>query len=323
MDRADLPVDPVITATDLRKVYGDVVAVDDVSLEVRRGECMGILGPNGAGKTTLLELIEGLRRPDAGSARVLGASPWPRDVALLRRIGVQLQASAFFRKLSAVDQLTAVADLYGVERSRALECLDLVELVDKTDTAVEDLSGGQRQRLAIAAALVHEPEIIFLDEPSAALDPSSRRNLWDVLRSVQRHGVTVVLTTHYMEEAEELCDRVAIIDRGRLLADDTPAELVRRLDAPTHLLLPPDALDAPDAASIPGVSEVLRQSGALALVTRDPAGVIGRLAELDALHGLQVRSGTLEDVFVSLTGRRFDTESDVDDQPVATSGGST
>ena len=292
-----------IEVRDLTKRYDELLAVDGVTFRVERGECYGILGPNGAGKTTTLEMVEGLRRPDGGTVEVLGTSPWPRNTALLRRIGVQLQGSAFIEHLSAIEQLRTVTDLYGVPRGRAEEVLDQVGLADAADQDIDDLSGGQRQRLSIACALVHRPEVLFLDEPSAGLDPTARRNLWDVLTSVRADDTTVVLTTHYMEEAEVLCDRVAIMERGRILAGDTPAGLVRQLDAPTRLLLPPMALSADRAADIAGVESTDHDTGALTLVTRRPAEVLAELARMDALDGLQVRSGTLEDVFVALTGR--------------------
>ena len=292
-----------IEVRDLTKRYGDLLAVDGVSFRVEPGECYGILGPNGAGKTTTLEMVEGLRPADSGAVSVLGMSPWPRNTALLRRIGVQLQGSAFIEHLSAIEQLRTVTDLYDVPRARAEEVLDQVGLVDAADQDIDELSGGQRQRLSIACALVHRPEVLFLDEPSAGLDPTARRYLWDVLTSVRATATTVVLTTHFMDEAEVLCDRVAIMERGRILAEDTPAELVRQLDAPTRLLLPPTALAADDAAAIDGVDRVDQDAGALTLVTRRPADVLAALARIEVLDGLQVRSGTLEDVFVSLTGR--------------------
>ncbi len=292
-----------IEVRELTKRYDELLAVDGVGFRVERGECYGILGPNGAGKTTTLEMVEGLRRPDGGTVEVLGMSPWPRDVALLRRIGVQLQGTAFIEHLSAIEQLRTVTDLYGVPRARAEEVLDQVGLADAADRDIDDLSGGQRQRLSIACALAHRPEVLFLDEPSAGLDPTARRNLWDVLASVRADDTTVVLTTHYMEEAEVLCDRVAVMEGGRILAEDTPAELVRQLDAPTRLLLPPSALTVERAESIDGVDRADQDAGALTLVTRRPAEVLAELARMEALDGLQVRSGTLEDVFVSLTGR--------------------
>jgi ABC-2 type transport system ATP-binding protein len=220
-----------VRATDLRKSYGDVVAVDGVSFEVPQGEVFGILGPNGAGKTTTLEIVEGLRRPDSGRAEMLGRPSWPRDTGLLRRIGVQLQASAFFERLTAREQLHTFASLYDVAGARADDWLERVGLTEKAGTRTESLSGGQKQRLAIACALVHDPELVFLDEPTAALDPQARRNLWDLLSGLNESGRTVVLTTHYLDEAEVLCDRVAIMDRGTILQLDTPAALRAALDA--------------------------------------------------------------------------------------------
>jgi ABC-2 type transport system ATP-binding protein len=206
-----------ITARDLRKSYGDLRAVDGVTFEVAPGEFFGILGPNGAGKTTTLEIIEGLRQADAGEATVLGLPPWPRNPALLPRIGVQLQASSFFERLTAREQLCTFAALYGVPARRADEMLEVVGLTDKAGTRTEKLSGGQAQRLSIACALVHGPDVLFLDEPTGAPDPQARRNLWDVLRAISAEGRTVVLTTHHMDEAEILCERVAIMDHGKIL----------------------------------------------------------------------------------------------------------
>ncbi|PVG81569.1 ABC transporter ATP-binding protein [Nocardioides gansuensis] len=222
-----------IEVTDLALAYGELKAVDGVSFEVAAGEFFGILGPNGAGKTTTLELIEGLRRPDAGDIRVLGEKPWPRNAGLLPRIGVQLQASSFFERLTAREQIHTFAALYGVGSGPADEWLARVGLVDKADTRVEDLSGGQAQRLSIACALVHDPELVFLDEPTASLDPQARRNLWDLLSGLNDSGRTVVLTTHYMDEAQTLCDRVGIMDHGHLLLLDTPAGLIESHDAAT------------------------------------------------------------------------------------------
>lgn len=225
-----------IEVRDLVMTYGDLRAVDDVAFEVAEGEFFGILGPNGAGKTTTLEIIEGLRRPDSGTVTVLGQPVWPRNADLLPRIGVQLQASSFFERLTAREQIRTFASLYGVPGARGDEWIERVGLDDKADTRVEDLSGGQHQRLSIACALVHDPELVFLDEPTAALDPQARRNLWDLLRGINEAGRTVVLTTHYMDEAEVLCDRVAIMDHGRLLRLDSPAALVAALDAPVQVV---------------------------------------------------------------------------------------
>ncbi|HEX6150605.1 ABC transporter ATP-binding protein [Nocardioides sp.] len=272
-----------IEVVDLAMAYGELRAVDGVSFEVAEGEFFGIIGPNGAGKTTTLEMIEGLRKPDAGTIKVLGQSPWPRSARLLPRIGVQLQASSFFERLTAREQIHTFASLYGVPTSHGDEWLERVGMVDKADTRVEKLSGGQSQRLSIACALVHEPELVFLDEPTASLDPQARRNLWDLLSGINDSGRTVVLTTHYMDEAEVLCDRVAIMDHGRILELDTPRQLVKGLAAPTRIT-------TADGETIE---------------TREPAPVLARLAEEQKLDGIAVRTGTLEDVFLSLTGREY------------------
>jgi len=289
----------------LRKSYGDLVAVDDVSFTVGSGEFFGILGPNGAGKTTILEMVEGLRRPDSGEVRLLGEPSWPRNPRLLPRIGVQLQASAFFERLTAREQIRTFAALYAVPPARADEWLEQVGLTEKAGTRTEKLSGGQLQRLAIACALVHDPDVLFLDEPTAAIDPQARRNLWDLLRSLNEAGRTVVLTTHYMDEAEALCDRVAIMDHGRILQLDSPAALVRGLDAPVRISVSPQLLPADRAEQVEGVDAVSYDGAAVVLTTRTPSAVLNRLAELEALEGLQVKAATLEDVFLDLTGREY------------------
>ncbi|MBO0843405.1 MAG: ABC transporter ATP-binding protein [Nocardioides sp.] len=296
---------PAIELEGLTKAYGTLTAVSSVSLTVAEGEFLGVLGPNGAGKTTLLEMAEGLRRPDAGSARILGLPAWPRNRALLPRVGVQLQASAFFERLTAREQIRTFAALYDTPAARADEWLERVGLTDKAGTRVEKLSGGQAQRLSIACALVHDPEVVFLDEPTASLDPQARRNLWDLLAGLTSDGRTVVLTTHYMDEAEVLCDRVAIMDHGEVLRVDSPAALVRSLDAPARISLAPGQLSAADASALPGVSEVAESPDGLVLVTRAPASVVGLLAQRQLLDGVQLRTGTLEDVFLSLTGREY------------------
>ena len=294
-----------IEVEDLVKRYADTTAVAGVSFTVRRGEFFGILGPNGAGKTTTLEMVEGIREPDAGRVSVLGESPWPRNPRLLPRLGVQLQASAFFDKLTAREQIRSFGSLYGVPASRADEMLEVVGLADKADTRDEKLSGGQRQRLSIACALVHEPEVVFLDEPTAALDPQARRNLWDLLRLIQQRGTTVVYTTHYLDEAEALCDRVAIMDAGRVLALDTPAALVRGLHAATRVALPEAVLSEAEARLLPGADEVRAGQGETVIATRTPATLIQALAERHHLDGVSVRTATLEDVFLHLTGREY------------------
>jgi ABC-2 type transport system ATP-binding protein len=298
-------VSVAIEVRDLTMTYGTLRAVDGVSLTVEEGEFVGILGPNGAGKTTTLETIEGLRKPDSGSVTVLGQQVWPRNSGLLPRMGVQLQASSFFERLTAREQMHTFAALYGVPSAVADDWLERVGLVDKADTRVEDLSGGQAQRLSIASALVHDPELVFLDEPTAALDPQARRNLWDLLRSLNDSGRTVVLTTHYMDEAEALCDRVAIMDAGRVLQLDSPAALIRALDAPARITVAPGQLRLDEAQAIDGVDEAKEGQDGVVLVTRNPTVVVSRLAEAEKLDGVRVQTGTLEDVFLDLTGREY------------------
>jgi ABC-2 type transport system ATP-binding protein len=295
----------VIKVSGLSRAYGSVRAVDGVDLMVREGEFFGILGPNGAGKTTTLEIIEGLREPDDGDVEVLGERPWPRNQALLPRIGVQLQASSFFERLTAREQLRTFAALYDVPVEIADAMLERVGLADKAGVRTEKLSGGQLQRLSIACTLVHGPELVFLDEPTAALDPQARRNLWDLLETLAEAGRTVVLTTHYMDEAEALCDRVAIMDRGRVLAVDTPAALVRGLDADVRISVLRESFHGGDPGSLAGVSKAEVEGESVVLTTREPTAVLTALAERDALEGLQVRGATLEDVFLTLTGREY------------------
>jgi ABC-2 type transport system ATP-binding protein len=294
-----------IEVVDLEMTYGDLRAVDGVSLEVSEGEFVGILGPNGAGKTTLLEIIEGLRRPDSGTAKVLGERVWPRNPGLLPRMGVQLQASSFFERLTAREQIHTFAALYSVSTARADEWLERVGLVDKAGTRVEDLSGGQAQRLSIACALVHDPEVVFLDEPTASLDPQARRNLWDLLSGLNDSGRTVVLTTHYMDEAEILCDRVAIMDAGRILEYESPAALVRGLDAPARITVASGQVTVEAARAITGVTDATEGPEGVVLTTREPAAVVSHLAQHDQLDGVRVHTGTLEDVFLDLTGREY------------------
>jgi ABC-2 type transport system ATP-binding protein len=298
-------VQRTIIVANLCKRYDDVQAVDDLSFTVDTGEFFGILGPNGAGKTTTLEIIEGLREADSGTVTLLGESPWPRNLGLLNRIGVQLQASSFFERMTTREQIYIFAEMYGVPNSRADAMLQTVGLADKADTRAEQLSGGQAQRLSIACALVHDPEVLFLDEPTSGLDPQARRNLWDVLRSINAEGRTVVLTTHYLDEAEVLCDRVAIVDRGRLLQLGAPAELVRGLDSPIRISIESGQLTVHDAKALAADAEVADDGVSLTIATRSPSDVLASLAERDALRGLQVRGATLEDVFLELTGREY------------------
>ncbi|WP_043468700.1 ABC transporter ATP-binding protein [Kitasatospora sp. MBT66] len=299
-----------ISADGIRQRYGDVQAVDGVSLTVEAGEFYGILGPNGAGKTTTLEILEGIRKPDEGRIELLGLAPWPRNPKLLRRIGVQFQASAFFNRLTARETIRTFGSFYGVGPKAADAMLERVGLTESAGVMTDKMSGGQAQRLSIACALVHGPELVFLDEPTTGLDPQARRNLWDLLRDINAEGRTVVLTTHYLDEAEVLCDRVSVMDRGRILRTGAPAALIREIDDTVRISVESGQL------AIDTARELLTAAGAettsleddgvsLSLSTRLPAPVLSVLADRGALRGLEVRGATLEDVFLQLTGREY------------------
>lgn len=220
--------DTILKVENLRKVYGDTEAVKGISFEVPKGEVFGILGPNGAGKTTTLEMIEALRPIDGGSAWINGIDVAKNPYKIRAIIGVQPQSASFQDKTKLTELIELFAAAYG-ERVDALSFLDSVNLKEKADSYVEALSGGQKQRLSIAAALVHNPKVFFMDEPTTGLDPNARRNLWNLVKAIQKRGITVILTTHYMEEAESLCDRVAIMDNGNIIALDTPKKLIKDL----------------------------------------------------------------------------------------------
>ena len=292
----------------LRKQYPKVLAVDGLDLEVRRGEVFGLLGPNGAGKTTSLEMIEGITPKDAGTVEILGLT-WERDGRGIRsRIGVQLQATSLFNKITPREAL----DLYGsyYPKSRPTqELLELVQLTEKADAYHITLSGGQQQRLALALALVNDPELVFLDEPTTGLDPQARRSLWEVVRGMKREGRTVILTTHYMDEAEALCDRLAIMDHGQVLTAGTPAGLIQELDVPSVVELTFER-EAPDPAAFSARlgSPVERRADLWEIPTRDPKGSLpGILETAETLQvpfqQVHVRRATLEDVFLHRTGR--------------------
>jgi ABC-2 type transport system ATP-binding protein len=308
---ADMNLDspePVIVVRDLHKTYGGTRAVDGVGFEVRAGEVFGLLGPNGAGKTTTVEILEGLRRPDSGEVRVLGIDVPRHPDALKQRIGVALQTAALYPKLTVVEVLDLFRSFYPRSHSSA-ELIDLLELGEKRSTQTRALSGGQRQRLAVALALVNDPEVIFLDEPTTGLDPAARRSLWAIVESLRARGRTILLTTHYMEEAEVLCDRLAIMDHGRILEAGTVHDLVsRRFSERSVRFEAIDGLDDSRLAAFPGVSSIKHEDGEAILYTRDVPATIGALlAASDGLgveaRNLAVRAPTLEDVFLDLTGR--------------------
>jgi ABC-2 type transport system ATP-binding protein len=290
------------------KRYPNVLAVDDVGFEVTQGEIFGILGPNGAGKTTTLEMIEGLTSPDAGSIEVLGRN-WREHAREIRaRIGVQLQSTSLFNKITPREALDLIGGYYPHRRPTA-ELLALVQLEDKADAYHVTLSGGQQQRLALALALVNDPEVVFLDEPTTGLDPQARRTLWEVVRRMKAEGRTVLLTTHYMEEAEALCDRLTILDHGRVLTTGTPGSLIAELKVPTVIELTFDG-PAPDPQGFArelGL-EVTLSGEVWEIPVADLRRLLPRLldeAERRAVpyQQIQVHRPTLEDVFLHRTGR--------------------
>jgi ABC-2 type transport system ATP-binding protein len=304
------PPAPAIFCRGLRKHYGDVKAVDGLDLEVSPGECFGMLGPNGAGKTTTIEILEGLARPDAGEVTVLGRRWGSHERELRERLGISLQESRLTEKLTVYETLELFRSFYVHGRSPEQLLADL-SLEEKRDARVGKLSGGQRQRLAVACALAGDPEILFLDEPTTGLDPQSRLQLWERIAVHRAAGRTVLLTTHYMEEAERLCDRVAIVDHGKIIALGTPAELVAGLHAP-HII---EFATEPDVGEellgrIPGVGDRRRRDGRWLLSAGSLAQAVPAL--LSALDGagaklvsLSTHRSTLEDVFIAMTGREL------------------
>lgn len=297
-----------VVVSDLSKRYKDVVAVDGVSFAVQEGEIFGILGPNGAGKTTTLEMIEGLRKPTSGGISVLGIDVTRDARPVKERIGVQLQAVALIHNLSVWETIDMFAGLYKT-RADPHELLSRFALDEKRDSPVGKLSGGQRQRLSVALALVNDPEIVFLDEPTTGLDPAARRTLWDTVRGLAAERRSVILTTHYMEEAEVLCDRVAIMDRGRIISLDTPANLVRTLAAERTIEFTLAAeIDHTRLAALPGAQSARSVDGITMIATTEPTATIRGLLDLEAETGtvvddIKIRTATLEDVFIGLTGR--------------------
>ena len=302
---------PAIRCRGLVKRYGDVTAVDGLDLEVARGECFGLLGPNGAGKTTTLEIVEGLLEPTAGDVEVLGRR-WARDARALReRLGITLQETRLPDRLTVSEIVRLFRSFYARGRDPD-DVIRLVSLEEKRSAWYERLSGGQKQRLAVACALVGDPELLFLDEPTTGLDPQSRRQLWDVVLGLEREGKTVLLTTHYMDEAERLCHRVAIVDHGKVIALGTPRELVARVAGHEVVEFAADGAVLDDAAlrALPGARAVRRAQGGWAItVDRVHVTVPALLAHLESagapLERLTTHSATLEDVFVALTGRKL------------------
>ena len=297
----------VVEVRELRKSYGDTVAVRDVSLTVQRGEIFGIIGPNGAGKTTTVECIEGLRTPDRGQIRVLGLDPGRDHGELRQRMGVQLQDSQLPERLRVGEALRLFSSFYRAPVDwRAL--MELLGLTPKERTKFGKLSGGQRQRLSIALALVGNPEVVVLDELTTGLDPQARRDTWTLIEGVRDRGATIVLVTHFMEEAEWLCDRVAVIDSGRIVALDSPAALAAASDAPLRITFRPAApLDDALLTALPEVSSLERRRGEVVVTGTGNVftAVTSALASRGIVAGqLRVEQASLEDAFITLTAQR-------------------
>ena len=308
--RVDAGPEAVLSVEGLTKRYGSLVAVDGICFQVSRGETFGMLGPNGAGKTTTLEIIEGLRSPDDGRITLFGLDAVRKRRAVQERIGVQLQSQALWPDLTVEETLKTFRALF--RRKVPVEgLLERFSLVDKRRSLVRELSGGQKQRLSVATALVNDPEAVFLDEPTTGLDPQARHSFWDLIREMQHEGKTVIVTTHYMEEAEALCQRVAIMDQGRIMALDTPRQMIRELAFDDTVECSFDGpVERERLLALHAVRDVRSEDGAHFLFTNDVSATLAGLMGItdengQRVQGLQVRTATLEDVFISLTGRRL------------------
>jgi ABC-2 type transport system ATP-binding protein len=299
---------PVIRVRGLTKRYGDIQAVAGVDFDVAGGEVFGLLGPNGAGKTTTVEILEGLRAPDDGEVSVLGVDIAKGADSLKPRIGVSLQTAALYPKLTVIEVIDLFRSFYARSRPTA-ELIEALDLGERRNAQTRVLSGGQRQRLAVALALVNDPELVFLDEPTTGLDPAARRSLWDLILGLKAGGRSVLLTTHYMEEAEVLCDRLAIMDHGRILEMGTVDELVsKRFHERAVRFDRLEELSVAELEALPEVVSVKADNREVLLYTRDVAATIGALLTMTERRGLEpqnlaIRRATLEDVFLDLTGR--------------------
>ncbi|MEO8437050.1 MAG: ABC transporter ATP-binding protein [Chloroflexota bacterium] len=298
----------VVRVRGLVKRYGDVKAVDGIDFDVASGEIFGLLGPNGAGKTTTVEILEGLRAPDGGEAIVLGVDVAKGSDSLKSRIGVSLQTAALYPKLTVVEVIDLFRSFYASSRPTD-ELIDLLGLGERRDARTKELSGGQRQRLAVALALVNDPELVFLDEPTTGLDPAARRALWDLIRDLKARGRSVLLTTHYMEEAEILCDRLAIMDHGHILEMGTVDQLIsKRFNERAVRFDRIDSIPDETLAGLAAVASVKHDGDAVLLYSSDVATTVGALLALTESRGIEpqnlgIRRATLEDVFLDLTGR--------------------
>jgi ABC-2 type transport system ATP-binding protein len=297
----------IIEVKDLRKKYGEFMAVDGVSFEVKENEIFGILGPNGAGKTTTLEMIEGLKSITSGEVLVDGHNVATEKQLVKSIIGVQLQSSAFFDGLNLLELLETFASMYG-RQVDPMKILGQVQLTEKSKSRVKELSGGQKQRLSIAVALVNDPKVLFLDEPTTGLDPQARRNLWDLITEINKQGKTIVLTTHYMDEAEVLCDRIAVMDHAKIIQLDTTENLLKNSGvASTIEFRSHEDLSTPDLHNLPGVDQAVTHNQTYTLTTAKPELTLPALFSFRdnrniSIQNLQLRQPTLEDVFLKLTG---------------------
>jgi ABC-2 type transport system ATP-binding protein len=295
--------EPAIDVVHLTKRYGDLLAVDDVSFTVRMGELFAFVGPNGAGKTTTVEIIDTIRPPTSGTVRLLGMDVTKRKRDILPRIGVLPQGFTSFDRITVTETIQYYARLFSRPKTDVEGLIDLVNLEDKSAELFQNLSGGLKQRLGIAVALVNDPEVVFLDEPTTGLDPRARREVWDVLVGLKKRGKTIVLTTHYMEEAELLCDEVAIMDHGRIVAQGPPQRLLREHFADVLLELPRQ--DFPAAArELP--LKLLEASDRIEITTQDLEGTLRTLLAAHVpLSSLRIRPANLEDLFLALTGKEL------------------
>ncbi len=308
--QSDAAQEPIITVSGLTKRYGEFVAVDDISFHVERGEVFGILGPNGAGKTTTLEMIEGLKQPTRGTILVDGKNVATETHAVKSIIGVQLQSASFFEQLSLRELLVTFAAMYD-RIIDPMAILTEVQLAEKANAQVKELSGGQRQRFSIAIGLVNDPKILFLDEPTTGLDPQARRNLWELITQIKAKGTTIVLTTHYMDEAEVLCDRIAIMDHAHIVALDTTRNLLTTLGMSSTVEFASDsAVDDRLLWKLTGVQSVLAENGTYVITTTDAQHTLDELFTASRTYGfgideLMLKRVTLEDVFLKLTGHQL------------------
>jgi len=302
----------IIDCEHVVKRYEDIIAVNDVSLSIEEREIFGLVGPNGAGKTTLIEMIEGLRTPDSGSIKVLGLDSTKEADELKEKIGVQLQTTSIQPNIKVKEAIQLFASLYRQPLTDPEELLKTLSLEDKADSRFKKLSGGQKQRVAIALALVNDPVVLFFDEITTGLDPQARRNMWELMKAIAAQGKTIFLTTHYMEEAEQLCDRVGVIDYGKLIALDTPKHLVSSLGAESKMFFKVEDKDVASAEfmALPAVSRVEKVEDGIVLFTKDDNATLQGLVRFADRQGFRLRDirteiPNLDDVFLALTGREL------------------